>query len=105
MRLANHEGRAVVVTGDIVGVDVAAASDGRFAADVAPLYDVWDEFAPWAAGLGASGRSTVTLDPALLGPPSPRPRQVFGIGLNYRAHAAETGQEVPRIPATFNSKY
>jgi 2-keto-4-pentenoate hydratase/2-oxohepta-3-ene-1,7-dioic acid hydratase in catechol pathway len=26
---------------------------------------------------------------------------VFGIGLNYRSHAAEAGMEVPKVPATF----
>ncbi len=35
------------------------------------------------------------------GPPLPRPRQVFGIGLNYGAHAAETGMERPDAPLTF----
>jgi 2-keto-4-pentenoate hydratase/2-oxohepta-3-ene-1,7-dioic acid hydratase in catechol pathway len=101
MRLANHAGRAVVVTGDDRAVDVAAASEGRFGPDVAALYDDWDAFRAWAADVDAAGQQDVTLDPTRLGPPSPRPRQVFGIGLNYREHAAETGQEVPRIPATF----
>lgn len=36
-----------------------------------------------------------------LGAPVPRPRQVFGIGLNYRDHASETGQELPPAPLTF----
>ena len=35
------------------------------------------------------------------GCPSPSPRQVFGIGLNYRSHAEETGLQVPEIPAVF----
>lgn len=101
MRLANHAGRAVVVTGDDRAVDVATASDGGFGPDVAALYDDWDAFRAWATGLDPAAHEPVTLDRSLLGPPSPRPRQVFGIGLNYREHAAETGQEVPRIPATF----
>lgn len=101
MRLANLAGRAVVVTGDDHATDVEEASAGRFGHDISALYDDWDAFREWADGLGVSGATSAPLDPALLGPPSPRPRQVFGIGLNYRAHAAETGQEVPRIPATF----
>lgn len=101
MRLANHAGRAVVVTGDDRAVDVATASDGGFGPDVAALYDDWDAFRAWAADLDPAAHEPVALDTSLLGPPSPRPRQVFGIGLNYREHAAETGQEVPRIPATF----
>lgn len=41
------------------------------------------------------------VDPALLGPCPPRPTKVFGIGLNYRAHALETGAELPPAPLTF----
>lgn len=99
MRLANLAGRAVLVADDRA-IDVDAASSGRFGPDVAPLYDSWDEFRAWAAGVDM-GAATSPVDRSLLGPPSPRPRQVFGIGLNYREHADETGQEVPRIPATF----
>jgi 2-keto-4-pentenoate hydratase/2-oxohepta-3-ene-1,7-dioic acid hydratase in catechol pathway len=38
---------------------------------------------------------------ATLGPPVPAPRQVFGIGLNYREHAGETGAQLPPAPLTF----
>jgi 2-keto-4-pentenoate hydratase/2-oxohepta-3-ene-1,7-dioic acid hydratase in catechol pathway len=33
--------------------------------------------------------------------PVPRPRAIFGIGLNYAAHAKETGQELPEFPIVF----
>src|SRR6266550_7387023 len=38
---------------------------------------------------------------AALGAPVPQPRQVFGIGLNYRDHAGETGATPPPAPLTF----
>jgi 2-keto-4-pentenoate hydratase/2-oxohepta-3-ene-1,7-dioic acid hydratase in catechol pathway len=38
---------------------------------------------------------------AALGPAVPRPAKVFGIGLNYRSHAAESGVEPPPRPLTF----
>jgi 2,4-diketo-3-deoxy-L-fuconate hydrolase len=101
MRLANHAGRAVVVTDDDRVVDVATASEGRFGPDVAAVYDDWEAFRDWAAAVDPGDHESVPLDRSLLGPPSPRPRQVFGIGLNYRAHAEETGQQVPPIPGTF----
>ena len=41
------------------------------------------------------------VDPKLLGPCVPRPEKVFGIGLNYRAHAAETKMDLPPVPLTF----
>jgi len=50
----------------------------------------------------ATGRTPDgTLDPARLGPVVPRPTKVFGIGLNYRSHAAETNAELPPAPLTF----
>src|SRR3954447_17074044 len=33
--------------------------------------------------------------------PVPRPRAIFGIGLNYAAHARETGAELPEQPIVF----
>lgn len=41
------------------------------------------------------------VEPARLGPPVPSPSQVFGIGVNYRAHGEETGLELPPAPLTF----
>ena len=34
-------------------------------------------------------------------PPVPAPRAIFGIGLNYADHAAETGREAPEFPIVF----
>ena len=33
--------------------------------------------------------------------PVPRPRAIFGIGLNYASHAAEQGKELPKAPIVF----
>jgi 2,4-didehydro-3-deoxy-L-rhamnonate hydrolase len=42
------------------------------------------------------------LEPSVrLGPPIRRPSKIVCIGLNYRDHAAETGQEVPNEPVIF----
>ncbi len=102
MRLANLDGRATIVT-DAGGVDVGRASGGRFGPELPALYDDWGAFRAAAddvvAAAGPAGAQPI--DDARLGPPSPRPAQVFGIGLNYKAHAAETGATIPKIPATF----
>ena len=100
MKIANHDGRlALVVAGGVV--DVATASDGRFGPDPAAVYEQWDDFRAWAAD--ASG-DPAPLDEGSLGAPSPRPPQVFGIGLNYASHAAESGMQLPAVPAVF-TKY
>ena len=44
---------------------------------------------------------TRRLGEVVLGPPVPDARQVFGIGLNYRSHAEESGMELPPAPLTF----
>ena len=98
MKLANLSGRATVVTA-AGGIDVANASGGRFGPDVQPLFDNWSSFVEFAAALDTSGAQPV--DEAKLGSPVPAPRQVFAIGLNYRAHAEESGMAIPSVPATF----
>jgi 2-keto-4-pentenoate hydratase/2-oxohepta-3-ene-1,7-dioic acid hydratase in catechol pathway len=97
MRLAHHNDRAVLVVDDGVA-DVEQASGGRFGPDVMALYDEWDAFAEFAAGVTSP---TEALDQQALGNPAPRPRQVFAIGLNYRSHAEESGMALPAVPATF----
>jgi len=92
MRIANLGGRPAVITG-------AGAVDLGDRHDFDTLYERWDD--TLAAAAAADPAAAVPFDDAHLGPPSPAPRQVFGIGLNYRAHAEESGQAVPPIPATF----
>jgi acylpyruvate hydrolase len=48
----------------------------------------------------ASGAEFGLADVRLLAP-VPRPRAIFGIGLNYAAHARETGRELPEFPIVF----
>jgi 2-keto-4-pentenoate hydratase/2-oxohepta-3-ene-1,7-dioic acid hydratase in catechol pathway len=102
MRLANHDGRAVLVLADGKGVDIATASAGRFGPDLQPLYEQWGAFRAWADEALPELAPDVQLDRALLGAPSPKPPQVIAIGLNYADHAAETGFDVPtELPPVF----
>jgi 2-keto-4-pentenoate hydratase/2-oxohepta-3-ene-1,7-dioic acid hydratase in catechol pathway len=48
----------------------------------------------------ADGDAYPLADVTLLAPVA-RPRAIFGIGLNYAAHAAETGQDPPEVPVVF----
>jgi acylpyruvate hydrolase len=48
----------------------------------------------------ADGARHPLADVTLLAP-VPRPRAIFGIGLNYAAHARETGKEPPEAPIVF----
>lgn len=100
MRIANHDGRAVIVLDDEKASDIATASGGVFGPDPADIYARWGDFVAWAAQ--AEPSVDVSLDKALLGAPSPTPSQVIAIGLNYADHAAEAGFEVPTsLPPVF----
>jgi acylpyruvate hydrolase len=48
----------------------------------------------------ATGAAFPLADVTLLAP-VPRPRAIFGIGLNYAAHAAEQGKDLPEFPMVF----
>ena len=99
MRLANLLGRAVILTSDDAGFDVHSASEGRFGPDLPTIFERWVEFTAWADG--ATG-DAVPVASADLESPSPRPVQVFAIGLNYSDHAAESGFERPdKLPPVF----
>jgi len=99
-RLANVADRAVLVDEAGDWHDLASVSGDERLAD--PLVALGDPAAlhAAAAGLGSatSGGAAV---PELLGPPVPRPRQVFAVGLNYRSHAEESGVDVPPTPLIF----
>lgn len=100
MRVANLDGRATLLTG-AGAVDVERGSGGAFGPELPALYERWAEFLRTEWELGAAEPSSDAVAESLLGPPSPAPRQVFAIGLNYRDHVAETGAELPAEPAVF----
>ena len=95
MKIANVSGRAHLVVGGRL-VDVEKASSGRLPADptalIASLDSVGDLPIPDDAP---------ALDSARLGPPVPRPSKILAIGLNYRAHAEESGLQLPEEPVVF----
>jgi len=97
MRIANYEGRLVIVIGELAH-DVEKSSSGRFGPDPQAVYEDWDAFTSWASAYfegSARLEGGMPVRPEGLGSPVPAPRQVFGIGLNYRDHAAESGLPVP----------
>ena len=100
MRIGRVHGRLVIIDGDGV-IDAATGSGGEFSADPDQVFAVWDRFAEWAGGNAGPGAHTGPLVPAELGAPVLAPPQVFGIGLNYREHAAESGVDAPAVPPVF----
>jgi 2-keto-4-pentenoate hydratase/2-oxohepta-3-ene-1,7-dioic acid hydratase in catechol pathway len=97
MRIANVEGRLKLLVGG-GAVDVEGASGGRFGADPHGAYERFDDLRAWADTITGPAEDFLV---EAAGPPSPSPRQVFAIGLNYRDHAAESGFEAPAFPVVF----
>lgn len=99
IRLANSGGRACLIVGERL-VDVERRSGGELPADPMAALSRWDELCDFGAGLVATDQDA-PLDPAGLGPCVPRPAKVFGVGLNYVAHAKEAGLDLPKQPMIF----
>ncbi len=96
---ANHAGRAVLISGDSFH-DLETLSGGNIPADPMSALtheDLLHELQKQTAGRTPEG----TVDASQLGAPSPAPQKVFGIGLNYKTHADESGMEVPDNPVVF----
>ncbi|WP_207844293.1 fumarylacetoacetate hydrolase family protein [Williamsia soli] len=107
MKIANNGGRTVLLTKS-GPVDVHEASAGKFGPGPSAVFEHWEEFRAWAdaessaVGSMSEGDQSAWLDTVgELGAPSPQPRQVFGVGLNYKGHIAEAGMKEPAHPLVF----
>jgi 2,4-diketo-3-deoxy-L-fuconate hydrolase len=100
MRIGRVAGRLAIIDNDGL-IDVARASDGLFDADPDAVFPRWEEFLDWAHGSASAHSADGPLAWTSLQAPVLAPAQVFGIGLNYREHAAESGVEAPTVPPVF----
>jgi 2,4-didehydro-3-deoxy-L-rhamnonate hydrolase len=101
MRIANDSGRLTLVHNDKI-LDVERASGGSFSADPMEAFARWGELVAWAGSVDVDAHPAASpFADATLEAPSPRPRQVIGIGLNYADHAAESGLALPEQPLVF----
>ena len=97
--LANVDDRAALVA-DGHWYDLETVSGGELGSDPMVALAVPDRLAALTADLGGHEPNAAFVA-AGLGPPVPRPRNVFAIGLNYQAHADEGSMEVPDNPLVF----
>ena len=97
--LANVGGRGALVDGDYY-YDLEELADGALSPDPMAALTTPDLLAELASGLGCH-QPTGLLTEATLGPPVPRPRNSYGVGLNYRSHAEEASMEIPDVPLVF----
>jgi 2,4-didehydro-3-deoxy-L-rhamnonate hydrolase len=98
MRIASRLGRSIIVEANLCA-DVENASKGAFSHQIDDLYENWQGFLEWARECAPAPDQP--FDVSELDAPVQRPRQVFGIGLNYLDHAAESGVKAPDSATVF----
>ena len=101
-KLANVNDRANLVVEDLV-FDLEKVSNGNFSSDVMDAVARHQELHVITESLSAESADW-TLAEVELSAPVPHPRNSFGVGLNYRDHAAESSMELPPVPVIF-AKY
>lgn len=94
-RLANIDGRSALQVDD-GHVDLARLAGDDSLADPMVAIARFGELHDLAARASSAPRVTGKVLPC-----APRPSKVFGIGLNYKSHAAESNMELPPAPLTF----
>ncbi len=97
-RLATKDDRAVLVSGEGI-YDLERHGSGRFSPDAMDAIARHRELHEVYAGLPAVADGPYDVE--ALGICVPRPQKIFAIGLNYRAHAEESGMEIPPNPLVF----
>ncbi|HEX5852246.1 MAG TPA: fumarylacetoacetate hydrolase family protein [Solirubrobacteraceae bacterium] len=103
MRLISFDDGHGPTAGVLLGEEIVPASvlDAP-SASVRGLLEALDADGLAELGERANGHDErVALDEVRLLPPVPDPGKIICLGLNYRDHAAETGQEIPAAPMWF----
>ena len=100
MRLANSGGRASIIVDERV-IDVEKASGGSLGNDPMLLSDLANHAALQQIVASVDVSTWPQLQPEQLGAPVPRPPKGFGVALNYRQHALESGRDLPTEPHLF----
>jgi acylpyruvate hydrolase len=104
VRLISYDTGGGPVAGVLVGGDrvVAASTLGAPASTVRGLLEALDADGLQALGASAAAAGeSFALDGLGLHAPIVDPQKIVCIGLNYRDHAEETGQEIPQAPMWF----
>ena len=99
IRLTNVGGRASLLVGDRL-VDIERRSGGELPSDPMEVLARWSALREWASGIELRDEDPQAGETALAAC-VPSPAKVFGVGLNYKAHAAEAGLDIPKQPLIF----
>ena len=103
MRLVSQITDGAPAAGVLVGEEIVPTAELDAPAGVRELLAELDAGALEQLGERAagSGAPRTPLSAATLAAPVPDPQKIICIGLNYRDHAEESGQEIPQAPMWF----
>ncbi len=97
------DGRGVLIAESLDSyIDIEKFSGGKLPSDPMACISRWSEVCSLAKTLpSAKANDLIALDFSNLDCPVPRPRQIFAVGVNYKAHAAEMNHGLPKEPLVF----
>ena len=98
-KLANVSGKSALIHGDSY-YDINSISQGEITSDPSCILDSLDDLHDLSSKID-NFEPTGLIENSLLGAPVTNSRNCFAVGLNYRAHAEESGMEIPPFPMVF----
>ena len=98
-KLANISGKSALIHGDSY-YDISIISEGKISSDPSSILNSLSDLHELSSKID-NFEPTGLIENSLLGPPVTDSRNCFAVGLNYRAHAEESGMEIPPFPMVF----
>ena len=98
-KLANVGGKSALIHGNSY-YDINSISQGEITSDPSCILDSLDDLHDLSSKID-NFEPTGLIENSLLGAPVTNSRNCYAVGLNYRAHAEESGMEIPPFPMVF----
>ena len=98
-KLANVNGKSSLIFGESY-YDLNTISQGKISSDPSEVLDSLNDLHELSSKID-NYEATGLIESSLLGAPITNSRNCFAVGLNYKAHAEESGMEIPPFPMVF----
>ena len=98
-KLANVNGKSSLIYGESY-YDINTISQGKISSDPSEVLDSLNDLHELSSNIN-NFEPTGLIENSLLGAPITNSRNCFAVGLNYKAHAEESGMEIPPFPMVF----
>ena len=98
-KLANVNGKSSLIFGESY-YDINTISQGKISSEPSEVLDSLNDLHELSSKIDKY-EATGLIESSLLGAPITNSRNCFAVGLNYKAHAEESGMEIPPFPMVF----